>query len=108
MANQEQGSFLAGFSVGLVAGAAGYFLFGTDRGRDVKERLAAEWEEARKSLPSQGNTLLNYSSVSELIRSVGNMILDAESEGREKATAQRASKEKKAGVKKAKPKFKGL
>lgn len=108
MANQDQGSFLAGFSVGLFAGAAGYFLFGTDRGRQLKHRLAHEWEAARKEMPERGSGLVNYSSVTELIQAVGNTIKQAEKQGREKMESQRVTKEKRGQAKKATPKFKGV
>lgn len=47
---QDQGSFLNGFVVGLFAGAAGYFLFATDRGHSVREELAQEWQQAKSQL----------------------------------------------------------
>jgi hypothetical protein len=54
MHDQDQGSFLTGFTVGLFAGAAGYFLFGTDRGEKVRSTLQDEWEEAKDKLVDQG------------------------------------------------------
>jgi len=108
MANQDQGSFLSGFSIGIVAGAVGYFLFGTNRGRNLKAHLTAEWEIARKTLPDRGDGGLNYTSITELINSISQTILTAETQGREKLEQHRASYEKRATARKAKPKFKGV
>jgi gas vesicle protein len=46
----DQGSFLAGFSVGLVAGAVGYFLFATNKGSNLRDSLTEEWAAARSKL----------------------------------------------------------
>lgn len=48
--SQDQGSFLTGFALGVFAGAAGYFLFGTDRGHKVRRDLQREWENAKQDL----------------------------------------------------------
>lgn len=50
----EQSSFVAGFSLGLIAGAAGYFLFGTARGAQLRRQLVEEWESAQDELIRQG------------------------------------------------------
>jgi len=44
---REQGSFLTGFTVGMFAGATGYFFFATDKGRKLRTQLAKEWDQAR-------------------------------------------------------------
>lgn len=54
MSEEKQGSFLNGFTIGLFAGAAGYFLFGTDKGISVRKKLAVEWERAKKDLEKEG------------------------------------------------------
>jgi gas vesicle protein len=42
-------NFLPGFLLGVIAGAAGYFLLGTKKGRKIKKRLMEEgqdiWED---------------------------------------------------------------
>lgn len=48
--DQDQGSFLTGFTLGLFAGATGYFLFGTDRGAKVRRELKTEWDQAQAGL----------------------------------------------------------
>ncbi|HEX7018134.1 MAG TPA: YtxH domain-containing protein [Patescibacteria group bacterium] len=52
--DHHQGSFLSGFTVGLFAGAAGYFLFGTDKGQKLTEKLSDEWESAKERLADEG------------------------------------------------------
>lgn len=51
---QEQSNFVAGFSLGLLAGAAGYFLFGTEKGARVRKQLVQEWEGAQEHLVREG------------------------------------------------------
>ncbi len=78
-ANHDTGSFLTGFTIGLFAGAAGYFLFGTDRGGKVRRELMTEWENARGELVERGivenprATLreLVKDAVEEVVRKVG-------------------------------------
>lgn len=48
------GSFLSGFTIGLFAGAAGYFLFGTERGAQVRKQLEAEWRAAQSKMYAEG------------------------------------------------------
>lgn len=50
----EQGSFIAGFSLGLFAGAAAYFLFGTERGGKIRKELVQEWDKAKKTMVADG------------------------------------------------------
>jgi len=50
----DQGGFIAGFSIGLLAGAAGYFLFGTKRGAEIRHELVKEWENAQEHLAKEG------------------------------------------------------
>ncbi|MEN8252753.1 MAG: hypothetical protein ABFQ62_00030 [Patescibacteria group bacterium] len=54
MSEEKHGSFLNGFTVGLFAGAAGYFLFGTKKGDSVRTQLAKEWEKAKGELEKEG------------------------------------------------------
>ncbi|MBD3279376.1 MAG: hypothetical protein GF390_01550 [Candidatus Pacebacteria bacterium] len=54
MSADNQGSFLTGFSLGLFAGAAGFFLFATQDGRKTQKRLAAEWAQAKDKLAAEG------------------------------------------------------
>lgn len=55
MAGQpEPGSFVTGFTVGLFAGAAGYFLFATKRGATLRQTLETEWKSAQAHLLTKG------------------------------------------------------
>lgn len=45
----DSGSFTTGFMLGIVAGAVGFFAFGTSRGKGLRKRLEQEWEEAQES-----------------------------------------------------------
>jgi gas vesicle protein len=47
---KESGSFLTGFTLGLLAGAVGHFLFTTDRGEKVRKSLMEEWKIAKKEI----------------------------------------------------------
>jgi len=48
MSDRESGSFSTGFTLGLLAGAAGYFIFGTHKGKQVREKLSVKWQDAKK------------------------------------------------------------
>ncbi|MGD9129443.1 MAG: hypothetical protein PVJ09_03085 [Candidatus Woesebacteria bacterium] len=52
--NDNSGSFLTGFTVGLFAGAAAYFFFATDRGDELHLKLKKEWEQASEKLAEKG------------------------------------------------------
>lgn len=52
--SHHQGSFLTGFTVGLFAGAASFYLFGTDKGKKLTDRLSEEWENAKERLADEG------------------------------------------------------
>lgn len=91
MSEDKHGSFLNGFSIGLFAGAAGYFLFGTNKGNDVRKQLATEWEKARVELEKDG--------VLEQGKSLRDMVV-----GKLKKTKRLKTKEEK---KVSKKKFKG-
>jgi gas vesicle protein len=47
-------SFLTGFSVGLFVGAAGYYLYATDRGKKLREHVSDEWKTAKVELAKGG------------------------------------------------------
>lgn len=51
---QQSNSFLTGFALGLFAGAAGYYLYATDRGKKLREHLVSEWENAKVQLTKEG------------------------------------------------------
>jgi gas vesicle protein len=51
---QQQNSFTTGFTVGLFAGAAGYFLFATKQGAQLRRQFVKDWEEAKHHLVDEG------------------------------------------------------
>jgi gas vesicle protein len=52
--NDNSKGFTAGFALGLITGAMGTFLVGTERGSEVRSKLSKEWEKAREYLKEQG------------------------------------------------------
>ena len=66
----DQGSFVAGFSVGLVAGAAAYFLFGTEKGAKVRKQLVEEWESAREFMAEEGVHKDQHISLRQFLQNV--------------------------------------
>ncbi len=50
----ENGPFLTGLSIGLFAGAFGYYLFNTSRGEQMRESLSTEWQSIRKKMYEEG------------------------------------------------------
>jgi hypothetical protein len=48
--NVPLGQFALGFSVGVIAGAVGYYLFGTEQGKQVTAELKEEWEALTKPI----------------------------------------------------------
>lgn len=89
----NQGSFLTGFTVGLFAGAAGYFLFGTDKGKKVTERLSDEWENAKEKLADEGVIDNPNLSLREVVGQVLNQVKERiEIPATESSKAGKASK----------------
>lgn len=66
--DSHQGSFLNGFTLGLFAGAAGYFLFGTPKGESVRKKMSQEWEYAKKHLAEQGVIESSNMTIRDLLR----------------------------------------
>lgn len=66
--HHDSGSFVGGFTVGLFAGALGYFLFGTKRGGQVRSQLVSEWDKAKDQLVDQGVLESKDISLGELLK----------------------------------------
>jgi gas vesicle protein len=66
----SQGSFLNGFIVGLFAGAAGYFLFGTKKGETIRHKINEEWEQAKVQLSDQGVIESSDMTIREFLASI--------------------------------------
>ncbi len=96
--NRESGSFLTGFTVGIFAGAAGYFLFGTSRGQKMRERLAQEWNQARHEVD---NGQFSNLTIRDIISSAIKVVSPSESPTKtpaRKHTKGASTKEKFKGV----------
>ena len=106
----NQGSFLTGFTVGLFAGAAGYYLFGTNQGKKITDKLSDEWESAKERLAAEGvidNPSLSLRQVvGQVLNQVKERIEQAEDEPHKVSKAARTSTSKTA--KKPVRKFKNI
>lgn len=68
MSDEQQGSFIGGLALGMFAGAAGFFLFGTKDGSKFRQKIDKEWQEAKACLEKDGVIKDRNASVMELIR----------------------------------------
>ncbi|MBU0576078.1 hypothetical protein KJ654_00240 [Patescibacteria group bacterium] len=77
MEKNNQGSFTTGFTLGIFAGVAGYYLFGTKQGEKTRKRLVAEWEQAHQHLVDQGivSTKTEYKNLGEFLQIAKNEFL---------------------------------
>ncbi len=75
--DRDQGSFLTGFTLGIFAGATGYFLFGTDRGGKVREELKAEWTKAQAKLETETPEVVGRLSIREALYKVADWLGEA-------------------------------
>ena len=64
----EQSSFTTGFTFGMLAGAVGYFLFGTERGGKLRRQIVAEWKEAQQRLAAEGKIESTQVSLREFLQ----------------------------------------
>lgn len=103
--SSDQGSFLAGFSIGLIAGAVGYFLFATDKGEKVRDSIQEEWQSAQKRVMNNGGEAVQ-ASIRDLVKQAVDQVM---AKIEIKPVAKTVAKKKEA-PKKAKPgnKFKGV
>ncbi|MFZ5376392.1 MAG: hypothetical protein ACOZAN_01835 [Patescibacteria group bacterium] len=70
--------FLGGFTLGVFAGAAGLFLFGTDHGKKLGQQLADEWDQAKESLADRGVIENKDVTLGEMLRGVLHKMSDGE------------------------------
>lgn len=73
--NTSQGSFLNGFTVGIFAGAVGYFLFGTDKGGKVRQTIGKEWDQAKVHLAQEGVIPSSTASIRDIFKQVIGMFV---------------------------------
>lgn len=103
MAQKDQGSFIGGFTIGLFAGAVGYFLFATDKGKKIKKQMAHEWQQAQANMPDRGQGLANFNSFRDVLVHIKDQIEEQVAESEKKSS--RTGKKKTA---KKQSKFKGV
>jgi gas vesicle protein len=72
----QQGSFLNGFTLGLFAGAAGYFLFGTKKGNEFRTKINKEWQEAQKEILSSADISIDGTNTMTSVRQLISTIID--------------------------------
>jgi len=111
--SDNQGSFISGLTVGFLAGAAGYFLFGTEKGKKIVHDLEKEWRAAQAADPQltqaisrQATHQVNGSSLLKTIKDLVKQVADQQDLGFKQAKT--INKNKKIPLRKAEPKFKGL
>ncbi len=49
----DSGSFFSGLTIGLFAGAVGYYLFASEKGSKLVKKVSSEWEKAQKEFPAK-------------------------------------------------------
>ena len=65
--SDDGSSFVTGFTIGLFVGAAGYYLFATDKGAKLRKELVADWEEAKIHLVEEGVIENNHISLRQFL-----------------------------------------
>ena len=100
---------MAGFSLGLIAGAAGYFLFATERGSKVRKQLIKEWEGATDQMVEEGVIASKDISIREFLSDLFENVFQA-SLPDELMNPSKSSKASKSPARKAKKstKFSGV
>lgn len=97
----EAGSFVTGFTVGLFAGAAGYFLFATKRGKTLRQKIESEWQDAQAHLLTKGSI---EESTTNLRDAIGSWWREYVTQPKEKKPTTSVKKQRKPVPKK----FKGV
>ncbi len=70
------GNFLSGLLFGAVAGAVGYFLFGTEEGKKARGKLSEEWESAKGKLVEEGVVSQNTITLGETVHEVIHHVIE--------------------------------
>lgn len=106
----NQGSFVTGLTIGMFAGAAGYFLFGTNKGKALRQELEKEWASAQADLQSRSSQTSVVESLSPSLKQVFNSIIELVRQQQADGDVVAESLKRKTKVKAQKPssKFKGV
>ncbi len=113
MKQDNSNSFLTGFSWGLITGAVGYFLFGTDQGKKVRDEISEEWQKSKEKLAEEGVIEDKNISIREWLGSVvaglnTDKKLEVKNEKIEKKTSSKSSKSSRSKTVSKGKKFKGV
>lgn len=105
--SSNEGSFVTGFTVGLFAGAAGFFLFGTNKGQVVRGKLSQEWNQAKKQLAQDGVISSPDLSLRDMFTQLISTITDVPHEDKKvkKAAPKKKSSSEKSSIQTKKRRF---
>lgn len=111
--SNTQGSFVSGLTIGFLAGAAGYFLFGTEKGKKIVKDLEQEWRLAQADNPQLTQMISQQAThqvaASSLLQTIKGLIEKmAEEQDAGLKHQKSATRGKKPVVKKNEVKFKGV
>jgi len=67
--NRQSGTFVTGFTMGILAGIAGYLLVSSDEGKKTLKKIKKEWKIAQEELLKQG-TIKKHWTVRKLINQI--------------------------------------
>lgn len=75
MIDKQAGSFPAGFALGLLAGAVGYFAAQSPEAQKVKDFLQQEWEKARTDLEQNGLKKSEARLMTQVIQEIAEYVI---------------------------------
>jgi hypothetical protein len=75
--NNQHQSFSIGFSLGLLSGVVGYYLYGTKEGKSLRIKLASEWEKSKDYLAKSGIIDPKTQSLTDFLADLKSQLYDA-------------------------------
>ncbi len=100
----DSGSFITGFTLGIFAGAFGYYAFATKDGKKLTTKISAEWAAAKSTLMSDLIGESNQHSLRDLAAVAKKTILDVLDGMADERPAKASSSVKKTSATTAAPK----
>lgn len=85
------GNFLSGMMFGAIAGAVGYFLFGTEKGKQAREKLSEEWKNAKDQFVEDG-VIVPPESIPQTVQKVIEHVIEPQKVTSTKKTATKKKK----------------
>lgn len=64
------GTFTSGFVLGILVGGAGLFLFATDEGKKIRQKINQEWLEAQDKMLEDGVIDEKVENFADLIKNI--------------------------------------